>query len=184
MRWARRLNGAWWLACYVWPGLAPLWLRGSWAALAAAAVFALLLNITLAATCLWSELLAPPMRGGMWVAVSIAWLLGVVANCRWRGWRFDETTPHGGRDLFPDAVGEYLRGNWIEAENLVGRILHQRPEDMEARLLWVSVLRRTRRTEEALRRLRDLNRLESAKRWRWEIEAEMEHLERTVQNVN
>src|SRR5688572_5793578 len=92
----------------LWPGLAGLWLRGSWSGLMAACGFALLLNLALLSTVVWIELLHPAVRFGAWVAVSAAWLIAAAISARrLLGANGDESAEV---DLFIAAQTEYLRG--------------------------------------------------------------------------
>ena len=65
--------------------------------------------------------------------------------------------------LFREALSEYLQGSWFEAETILGRLLHLYPRDVEARLLLATLLRHTRRYQEALDQLDRLERLRDAR---------------------
>lgn len=172
----------WWLG--LWPGLPQLWLRGSWAGLAAAAGFAALVDFVLATTLVWTEIWLP---GQAWL-----WCGGVVAV--WAGsaawWaavgrrQRDALPPRPAGDLFPLALTEYLRGNYFEAERQIAAMLRSAPQDIEARLLRVSILRRTGKRDEARRLLDVLGRAEAATKWQFEIERERERLERRDEEVD
>jgi len=66
-----------WMA-YFWPGLPHLWNRGSWAGLALAVGFTVLLNVLLVATLVWTGWMSPEARqigyGVLVVIWSLAWL--------------------------------------------------------------------------------------------------------------
>lgn len=163
-----------WIAC-LWPGLAALWVRGRWQGMVTAVVFGILLNGALLATCGPFFVVTEAFGWAMPVA---AWgfVLGFWALAMW----FDRTPGLASSkrrdDWFSDAQTHYLKGHWIEAETLLGKLLSEQPEDVEARLLLAAVLRRTGRGGEAKRLLAELSHDESAAHWRWEIQSEMSRL--------
>jgi hypothetical protein len=165
----------------LWPGLAPLWLKGSWRGLAVAIAFAGALNFALLTS--FTNLL--PLAGeGLLIRV-LAWVLVLsfgVANFALmvRKSARQHTPAVAGQPqlemLFCEAQTEYLKGHWIEAETLLASLLAKQPDDAEARLLLASVQRRTGRLSEAQATLTELNQLESSARWRMEIECELTRL--------
>lgn len=158
-------NGRWLTCC--WPGLAELWLVGSWSALATAVGFAMLLNLALAASLVWSQLLADEVRLALWTAVGSLWLFGV-----WSAWRTTLSRPVPDGDLFSQALGEYLQGNWFAAEALLEQLLKADARDFEAQLLLASLFRRTNRTQESRTLLDRLARSPGSEKWLLEIERE------------
>jgi len=66
----------------------------------------------------------------------------------------------------------YLQGQWFEAEKRLIQLLRQNPRDVEARLMIATLFRHTRRWEEALRQLDQLERLEASQAWALEIQRE------------
>ncbi len=96
-----------------------------------------------------------------------------VVECVRSNWKFGtmqlDAGPVAGDDRFVRAQGEYLQGNWFEAESLLHAILADTPRDAEAHLLLASVLRHSRRWSAALRRLDQLELLDTSARWRYEI---------------
>lgn len=78
----------------------------------------------------------------------------------------------GATKLLSAAQAEYLKGHWFEAEASLKKILARNPRDIEARLLWVGVLRRSKRADAAKRQLKILSRLEGADGWALEIRDE------------
>lgn len=156
---------------YLWPGVAQVLRRGSWAGLAAALGAALALNLALLGTFGWTELFAPAVRSGLWIFAGAIWL-GLVALAA--GWK---TAPLGGQTpcdngLFLAARDDYLKGNWFEAERGLRNALARDERDLECRLLLATLLRHTGRAEEAGQELDRLERLEGAARWAAEIAAE------------
>jgi hypothetical protein len=163
-------------ATYLWPGLPQLWYDGAWSALALAIGFGALLNLLLAVTFVWIELLTPPLLTIGWLALALLWLLSV-AGARSAAHRAAEpadTLP--AEDLFRSAQGEYLRGNWFQAEAILLRVLERNPRDVEARLLLATLFRHTKRLSESREQLAYLSRFESADKWSVEIERERELL--------
>ncbi|MGD9648919.1 MAG: hypothetical protein AB7U73_24620 [Pirellulales bacterium] len=164
-----------WSTC-LWPGLAPLWLRGQWSALALAAGFSLLLNAALAVSLVWTELVSPPARGAIWLAVAAIWTTSLIVSARWLAQERRRERLDRGQDLLPRIQGEYLQGHWIEAEAGLLDLLADRPRDAEARLLLATLYRHTSRVEEAASQLGHLERLDTALQWQWEIARERDRL--------
>jgi Tetratricopeptide repeat len=162
------MRGVRW-AIYLWPGLADLWWRGAWSGLALAAAFALLVNLLIASTLIWGELLGPNPGGTIWGGFVAAWLALLVVSIRTSPAK-DEAALGGAGDLFPSALTEYLRGNWVEAELLARKLIARLPADVEATLLLAAVLRHTNRFDEARETLDTLTLWDRAAAWRMEID--------------
>jgi hypothetical protein len=171
--------------------LPALWLRGAWSGLALAAGFALLLNALVATTLVWTQWVDAHVRLVGWVALLTVWLAALVADRM--GWKIDRVAAWGRvrmrhrpaglpaahavggeslGDLFREAQLQYLRGNWLQAENLLRHLVQADPGDVEARLMLVTLCRHMGRSDEAIAQLRRLARLEDAARWRREMDAE------------
>ncbi len=176
-------------AAYLWPGLPHLWLRGSWAGLALAVGFAVLLNVTAVSTWVYPEWLAPRLKLACGGATLLVWIVALVETrgelrrlSQRREAESAGTTPREeaveqqradeADRRFVDAQQNYLRGDWIGTERLLLELLRGRPEDVEARLLLATVWRRQNRRREAAGQLRKLDRMEAAGAWRMEIETE------------
>ncbi len=82
--------------------------------------------------------------------------------------------------LLVEAQGDYLRGNWFEAEAKLLQVLHLHSRDAESLLLLAGVLRRTKRHPAALRRLGQLELLDSAAGWYFEIQREKKLIEQAM----
>ena len=162
-----------WLTC-LWPGLAELWLVGSWSGLVQALGFAALLNGALAITLVWTELIGPELRFAWWTAIASYWLMGV-----WSAWRYTLARPQPDGDLFSSAVSEYLQGNWFAAESLLQQLLKADTRDIEAQLMLASLFRRTSRLPEARAALDRLSRSRGAEKWELEIKRERGLLEQS-----
>lgn len=161
----------------LWPGLPQLWLRGSLAGLAAATGFAALLDFVLATSLVWTDIWGPIELGLWWGGVATVWLGAGVWWIAVGRSQADALPAAPAGDLFPLAMTEYLRGNWIEAERRLGMLLRHAPQDVEARLLRVSILRRTGKRDEARRLLDVLRRSEAATKWQFEMDREKARLE-------
>ena len=81
----------------------------------------------------------------------------------------------GGR-LFEEALEDYLKGNWFEAERKLNLLMRRDEHDLEARLLMATLLRHTKRFDDATHQLNLLVRLDGAQRWALEIHREGELL--------
>jgi hypothetical protein len=153
----------------LWPGLPQLWLRGEVSALGLAVGFSALLNLSIVATWGWVDLLGLPLLLVAWCGVALIWLIslgGGIAHMAQLG-RVSPIDPAG--DLFRAAQGEYLRGNWFEAELALNQALERKPSDVDARLMLATLLRRIGQPNEAIEQLRRLSNTEGAEKWALEI---------------
>jgi len=115
----------------------------------------------------------------LWLLAIGAWSAAALRNC----WVLPKLLAIGDQQsaqALVDAQLEYLRGNWFEAEAKLLQILHDHPRDAEALLLLVGILRRTLRFSPALRRLAQLERLDTASGWQFEIIGEKRLIERDM----
>lgn len=74
--------------------------------------------------------------------------------------------------LFIQAQREYLGGHWEESESLLNRRLDQVPRDIESRLLLATLLRHTRRLNEAREEILAIERFDESSEWNFEIDRE------------
>ena len=160
---------------YLWPGLPQLARDGNWAALAVAIAAAVLLNGVLLGTCVWSEFVAQTPRIICWVFVGVAWT-GSIGYWTWTDRQRAAAPGAGDGKTFEEALEEYLKGNWFEAERKLTVLLRRDEHDIEARLLMATLLRHTRRFDEATYQLNLLVGLDGAHRWALEIHREGELL--------
>jgi len=165
MRWAK----------YLWPGLAQLWNRGDGFGLAVAIGFAALLNLTLVASFIWTELFTPEVRNVSWVAVWLLWAGSAMVGYSWDGWRAS-TRRSAEYDTFGEAQDHYLQGNWYQAQRTLERLLRKNPRDIDARLMLATLLRHTGRREEAAGQLDRLVQLDGSRKWELEIGRERQLL--------
>ncbi len=161
---------------YLWPGLTQLWSAGAWSGLAVAIGFTALVNLLALTTFVWVEVLGASLVRVGWVAAAALWVGAAVLSRRWVRRQTGKIAGSSSGDLFPAAVGEYLQGNWYEAETILGRLLRTNPRDIESRLMLATLLRHTRRFQEARDQLARLDRLEGAAEWQTEIAAERQRV--------
>lgn len=166
-----------------WPGWTALWRRGQVSGLGMAVCFAAGLDLLLLVTFVWTDLLAAPVVRAAWIALAGAWLLALAASWRATARIRRENAAARGGDLFQRAQDEYLRGNWLSAEQLAGQLVAVNSRDAEARLLLATVLRRMGRPDEAAAQLDRLARQEAGLRWQWEIAAERARLAEARQQL-
>lgn len=157
---------------YLWPGLPQIWSDGSWSALALAAAFAVLVNLALLATLVWSELFPPGLRRLAWLLAAVFWGGSAV----WSYWRDGRSRspddPGRWEDPFREAIDHYLQGNWLETEQALRGLLDANPRDLDAGLMLATLLRGTGRVDEAARQLDRLWRQEGSEKWELEIRRE------------
>jgi hypothetical protein len=163
--------------------------------LAVAVAAAALLNAVFLGTWFWTDIFAPGLRIICWVLLGAAWS---IAAGYW-AWKDRPGHPLAGRGptaasgksggkVFEEAQEDYLKGNWFEAERKLNLLMRRDEHDLEARLLMATLLRHTKRFDDATHQLNLLVRLDGAHRWALEIRREgellMEAREHTVTSVN
>lgn len=171
------------LATCLWPGLSQLWVEGAWSGLAMAFGFACLFNLLLLNSLVWTEWVEPGMRRAAWTVLAAFWLVSAWMSRRWCAKKNAAKHPDPERDLFLRALGEYLKGNWYEAESICQQLLRDKARDAEAELMLATILRHTGRYAAARERLNDLKRRDDAAKWEWEIANELERLAEAEQQA-
>jgi len=166
----------------LWPGLARLWFRGEWTGLAAATLFAAALNVMLVSSFLWPELLPSAFGWIGWPVVLVVWFASALRTIRVLP-ELRHPARRADLGLFIQAQDEYLKGHWFEAESLLQQATSHCQHDASAQLLLATLYRRTRRRDEAERRLRLLERLDGAGYWACEIQRERALLTRGADTV-
>jgi hypothetical protein len=168
-------------ALALWPGLRLLWRDGSWRAVAVAVAFSACLNVLLAITLVWHEAAPAAVKWPAWCVLAVAWFVSAVVS--WRGYaEHSDATPaksckDSSRDLYPAALNEYLKRNFVAAERLLVEQLAADSRDCAAGLLLATLWRRTDRAADARDELQRLARLETSEPWQLEIEQELSLLE-------
>jgi hypothetical protein len=136
--------------------------------------FAALVQAALLGTWVWTGLVSPRLAQALWAVLGVLWLAGALASWLCFDAPEAEARPaaddEGAKpDRFAVALTEYLRGHWFEAEAICQELVAARPFDAEARLLWASLLRHAGRRAEAAAQLEQLELLDGAAGWQWEI---------------
>ncbi len=175
MRWAR------WITLPV-PGLAQLWLSGAGWGLALGLTFAWLLNLAVISTFIWTELISPFARVGVWILLLAVWTASAVLSFRQLSGSHQEDGQATAEDLFRRAQREYLIGNWVKAEQLLTHLIRLNARDVDAQLMLASLLRRTGQLTEASGRLRRLEATDGAEKWRSEIKRKRQWLDELFHN--
>lgn len=166
----------------IWPGLAWLWLRGSLGGLVLAVGFAVVLDVAMLTTWIWSDLLDDQVSVGIWSAAGAVWLMATVSALA----SFPPAIPRARNDaadaLFRTARDAYLARDWLAAETKLRGLLVVAPTDGEAQLLLATLLRRVGRQAEAKTALEKLSRSDSGVPWQSAIIRELALLDRDSQN--
>jgi tetratricopeptide (TPR) repeat protein len=160
-----------WTTC-LWPGLPQLWIYGSWTGLALALGTAAGFDLLVLASFGWSELIAPGLRSGVWVAFGVFWVAAAGWSMRQGRRRLAAEELNPRENGFTEALDHYLKGDYYQAEHVLEELLRRNLRDVDARLMLATLLRHTGRLDEATRELDTLVRLEGAGKWQWEIERE------------
>lgn len=163
-------------ATYLWPGLPQLWRRGSWLGLAVAVGFSLVVNLAILASLFWIELLSGRVRTSVWLGIAVFWVGSAVVAYRSRGPGLPAGNFEKDEDGLCAAIEQYLKGNWFEAERVLENLLRQNPRDIEAGLMWATLMRRQGRLDEAAKELGRIERFEGHQKWEVEIRRERELL--------
>jgi hypothetical protein len=143
--------------------------------------FAALVDLSLAAGLVWDELLPAGLRSLVWVAVAVFWVGSAGYSYRAERRRAAPGPSDPSQDPFTEALDHYLKGNWFEAEHVLSGLLKRNPRDLDAGLMWATLLRHTRRLDEAAAELDRLARLEGSRRWALEIRRERQLLQEARQ---
>jgi tetratricopeptide (TPR) repeat protein len=164
-------------ATYLWPGLPQLWLDGSWSGLALAVAAAMVLDVLLLSTLIWVEWFSSAVVRVGWISAGGLWLGAAIfaARARRKNTGSAEDLIEG---LFRRAQAEYLQGDYFQAEATLAELLETNPRDAEGRLLLATLLRHSKRFDEADNQLKQLLRFETAARWQIEINSERARLKR------
>ena len=160
-----------WVVC-CWPGLPRIWYRAEVAGLSLALVFCILLNLAIATTFVWTELISSQARSVLWLTALAIWAGALVKNILRPPWDVESAQARDPQGLFSVANGEYLKGHFAAACTALERLLASYPRDVEARLLLATVLRHQEQYSAAEEHLIELQRLEAAEVWSWEINQE------------
>lgn len=165
-----------------WPGFQKAWWKGDVHSLLVSVLFGWVLVLAWLATFVWPEWmsnffsptwLASLVLSGVWLLLGVAALIAAVrprindVSLRSR------TSPERQKNL-ELAQEFYLQANYFEAEKLVRKNVSRGNDDVESTLLWISILRRTRRISQALELISITDRLDAALPWMPELRSEKE----------
>ncbi len=166
----------------LWPGLPRLWRVGSWYGLAQALGFAFLLQLTVVTSLIWTETLGPMARAVVWFFVLVYWLFAAGPSFKRAALSFKGGFSSFDREhLFQAAQKEYLRGNWQQAEQLLGQQLAADAGDVEARLYLATLFRHIGRHDAAREQLDHLEEGHGWGKWTFEVIRERAGLAREHQ---
>ena len=162
----------------VWPVLPWLWLRGSAGGLVLALAFAVLLDMGIVTTWIWSELVDLPVFIVIWTAASVVWIVATLSAASSFPAPISGAADAAADTLFVKARAAYLARDWLTAETRLKAVLALAPTDGEAQLLLATLLRRVGRTAESKRALEQLSRSDSGIPWQAAIARELVLLDR------
>ena len=161
----------------LWPGSGGVLRQGRWSFLVIALIYGFALCGVVMACFHWSELLTGMLRWCAYVALGLLWLVLSSQSSRLeKRCHQMRLPPPSNKDTLPDAQQHYLQGNWFEAECCLNMLLQKNPRDIEAMLMLATLYRHKERFDEANTLIRELERLEDAVRWKYEIRSEKRKL--------
>lgn len=171
------MSKRWCLAALsVWPGLPQVWLGEELLGLALAGLFAVALNLALAARFLWTEALDPTWAQFVGALAAATWALSLAYTLWWL-WRCHpephrETIDHH----FRAAVELYLQGRWAESRRRLEQALALDENDADAWMQLGTLHVRTDRADEARVAFRQCLSVDPSAKWRWEVEEALARL--------
>jgi hypothetical protein len=160
----------------LWPGMPWLWLRGSAAGLVLALAFAVVLDLAIVATWVYSEFFGLQVSLGLWAAAAAVWLVATVSAVSAFPPPIRTTRDAATDALFVAARDAYLSRDWLTAETKLRSLLVVAPTDGEAQLLLATLLRRVGRLKESREALDKLSRSDSGGPWLSAIARELERV--------
>jgi hypothetical protein len=161
----------------LWPGMPWLWLRGSAAGLVLALAFAVLLDLAIVATWIYSEFFNLQVSLGLWGAAAAVWIVATVSAVSAFPPPIPTTRDAATDKLFVAARDAYLTRDWLAAETKLRSLLVVAPTDGESQLLLATLLRRVGRLKESREALEKLSRSDSGGPWLSAIARELERVE-------
>ena len=165
-----------------WPGFQKLWLKGDFHSLLVSLLFSWVFVIAWLATFVWPEwlavlfgpvLLAKAVFYGLWTAI-IGMSLLSASGALLRLTNSEELGFAERQENLQKAQELYLQANYFDAERLVRKNMSGAYEDIESLLLWIAILRRTRRIPLALDLIAQVDKLDAAAPWLSELRIEKE----------
>lgn len=135
-------------------------------------MFAVLLDAFLVLNFFWTDAISSMQRNAFLVALVAAWavLLGYASFLQKIVGEIRESDKND--TAYKKAVVLYLRGEWFETEATIVSALKRNPRDIEMRLLQIGLYRHTKRYDEAIAALEQIDKFDGSSRWFLEIELE------------
>ena len=170
------------LAFRFWPGFQKLWLKGDLHSLLVSLLFSWVFVIAWLATFVWPEwlvgLLSPvwlakSVHYGLWLAIVGVSLLSATGTF-FRLSSSGDLGPAERQENLQKAQELYLQANYFDAERLIRKNMFGAYEDVESLLLWIAILRRTRRIPLALELIAQVDKLDASAPWLSELRTEKE----------
>ena len=164
----------------VWPGFQKLWVKGDFHSLLISLLFSWVLAIAGLATFVWPEWFIAFFSPD-WVArlilVSLWFSIATASFLSAMGVVLSLSDPNGlaaaaRQNNLETAQEMYLQANYFEAERWVRKNTLGSSDDIESSLLWIAILRRTRRFPQALDLISSVDKLDSARLWMSELRSE------------
>jgi len=160
-----------WATCF-WPGLAPMWVRGSGFGLLVALLFSVLINTCIITSFVWTEWLNPSLQSFLWILTSGIYFGSTIASGYWLRQQESDVRLARTQGLYEKGVSEYLQGNWYSTETILTELLNRDPYDLEAMLMIACLYRRTERFAEGFRYLDRCQSCDTQEKWTFEIDTE------------
>ena len=162
----------------LWPGLAQIWCGQEWLGLILATVFTLNLNAALLTSLLWTEAAPSTTVSFFVVCCAATWLLAMGYSVWW-GWRW-HPDQHAAQieKLYRDGFNHYIQEHWNESRRACEQLLTLNEADVDALHLLGMSLSRLGHGDLARRAFRECMQIPEGKKWGWEIERELQRLDR------
>jgi hypothetical protein len=161
----------------IWPGLAQIWTGQEVLGLMLASLFAAALSLSIIASFIWTDALAPTW-GDFFAAVALFTWLSRLAYTLW--W-FCLCHPDRHRReidrLLRDAMEYYLQGRWSESRWRLARVLAMDETDADALMHLGTLYVRLHQPALAHRTSRQCLELEGGGIWRWEVRQALPRLD-------
>ncbi len=163
-----------------WPGFQKLWLKGDFHSLLVSLLFSWIVVIAWLATFVWPEWLivffspqwlARVILASLWLTVAITSFMSAIGSMFPVFGKAE--IGESARQLNLEHAQElYLQASYFEAERLVKKNTQGNSGDVESALLWIAILRRTRRIPQALELISNVGKLDAATPWLRELQSE------------
>jgi len=165
-----------------WPGFQKLWLKGDFHSLMVSLLFSWVFVIAWLATFVWPEWLTS-LFSAVWLAKLVFYGLWIaivgmsVLSATGAFFRLSSSGELGiaeRQENLQKAQELYLQANYFDAERLIRKNMFGAYEDIESLLLWIVILRRTRRIPLALELIAQVDKLDASAPWLSELRIEKE----------